>query len=180
MTKRVMITLDDEQYEILSGIKGLGVKDAEKVRNVLIAYFSEKGYVKDASDNDRMKDIGPYDYPRFTWYKDVNVNKEAERLGEEFDVRPMNSPEASEFEISIHKNTRQEMLIKADTVGAIISTFRAILYQREKAPFTARDLKLREEILDLYPRRSASPLPVGYSFEPKFVTEDPDAEVRPQ
>lgn len=174
MTKRVMVTLDDEQYEILSGIKGLGVKDAEKVRNILIAYFSEKGYVKDASDGDRMKDIQPYSYPRFTWYKDIDVDKEAERLSSEFDIKPINTPPPSEYEISIHKNTRKEIIIKADTVGAIISTFRAILYQREKAPFTQRDLKLRQEILDLYPRRSASPIPIGYSTEPKFVIAESD------
>jgi hypothetical protein len=126
---------------------------------------------------DRMKDIKPYNYARFTWYRDINVDKESKRLSAEFDVRPINTPEPSPYEISIHKTTRKEIIIKADTVGAIISTFRAILYQREKAPFTARDLKLRQEILDLYPRRSASPLPIGYSSEPRFVTEDTDAEI---
>lgn len=177
MTKRVMVTLDDEQYEILKGIKGVGTKDAEKVRNILIAYFSEKGYIKEASRYDRMKDIEPYRYARFTWGRDISVTGEASRLGEEFDVRQINTPEPSESEVAVHKSDREEAIIKADTVGAIISTFRAILYQKEKAPFTAKDLKLREEILFLYPRTTPSPLPIMRSFEPKFVTEDPGEEV---
>ena len=169
-----MVTLDDEQYEILSGIKGLGTKDAEKVRNILIAYFSEKGYVKKASSNGRMRDIESYSYARYTWSKDINVDREAERLGVDFEIRPIDTPEPSEQEVAIHKTTRKEIIVKADTVGAIISTFRAILYQREKAPFTSRDLKLRREILDLYPRTTPSPVPISFSHEPKFVTEDPD------
>ena len=38
--------LDDEQYEILQSLKGFGKKDAEKIRNILIAYLSEKSYLK--------------------------------------------------------------------------------------------------------------------------------------
>ena len=172
MTKRVMLTLDDEQYDILSGIKGLGTKDAEKVRNILITYFSEKGYVKEASGNDRMKDIEPYSYGRSTWSKNVNVDKEADQLGVEFEIIPINTPELSEQEVPIHKTTRKEIIVKADTVGAIIGTFRAILYQKEKAPFTHRDLLLRQKILELYPRTTPSPLPIMPSFEPKFTIEE--------
>ena len=172
MTKRVMLTLDDEQYDILSGIKGLGTKDAEKVRNILITYFSEKGYVKEASGNDRMKDIEPYSYVRYTWSKNVNIDKEADQLGIDFELKPINTPNPSEKEVAIHKNMRKEIIVKADTVGAIIGSFRAILYQKEKAPFTHQDLLLRQKILELYPRTTPSPLPIMPSFEPKFTIED--------
>jgi hypothetical protein len=30
-----MVTLDDEQYEILKSLKGFGTEDAEKLRNIL-------------------------------------------------------------------------------------------------------------------------------------------------
>jgi len=50
MVKRIMLTLDDEQYRILQTIRGMGLKDAEIVRNILIAYFSEKSYIKKASE----------------------------------------------------------------------------------------------------------------------------------
>jgi hypothetical protein len=49
MVKRIMVTLDDEQYRIIQGIKGLGSKDAEIVRNIVVAYLSEKSYIKKAS-----------------------------------------------------------------------------------------------------------------------------------
>jgi Holliday junction resolvasome RuvABC DNA-binding subunit len=50
MVKRIMVTLDKEQYEILQQLKGFGSKDAERIRNILIAYLSEKSYLKKASE----------------------------------------------------------------------------------------------------------------------------------
>ena len=47
MAKRVSISLDKEQIKLLKIVKGFGKKDAEKVKNILIAYLSEKGYLKD-------------------------------------------------------------------------------------------------------------------------------------
>jgi hypothetical protein len=49
MVKRIMVTLDEDQYRILQGIKGMGTKDAEIVRNIVVAYLSEKSYIKKAS-----------------------------------------------------------------------------------------------------------------------------------
>jgi len=48
MVKRIMVTLDDEQYKILKSMKGFGSKDAEKLRNIFIAYISEKSYLKES------------------------------------------------------------------------------------------------------------------------------------
>ena len=50
MVKRIMVTLDDDQYRILKKLKGFGAKDAEIIRNIVIAYLSEKSYLKKASD----------------------------------------------------------------------------------------------------------------------------------
>lgn len=47
MVKRVSISLDKEQVKLLTSIKGFGTKDAEKVKNLLLAYLSEKGYLKE-------------------------------------------------------------------------------------------------------------------------------------
>ncbi|UCH02054.1 MAG: hypothetical protein JSV20_09650 [Candidatus Bathyarchaeota archaeon] len=49
MVKRIMVTLDDEQYEILKNLRGFGTKDAEKIRAIVISYLSEKSYLKKAS-----------------------------------------------------------------------------------------------------------------------------------
>jgi hypothetical protein len=47
MVKRVSISLDEEQFHLLKNVKAFGTKDAEKVKNMLLAYLSEKGYLKE-------------------------------------------------------------------------------------------------------------------------------------
>ncbi|MBW2993366.1 CopG family transcriptional regulator [Candidatus Woesearchaeota archaeon] len=44
MAKRVAVSLDEEQIRLLHSIKGFGKKEAEIVKNILLAYLSEKGY----------------------------------------------------------------------------------------------------------------------------------------
>jgi len=51
MVKRIMVTLDDEQYKILQALRGFGSKDAEILRNIIIAYLSEKSYLKRATES---------------------------------------------------------------------------------------------------------------------------------
>ena len=45
MVKRVSISLDKEQVSILNSVKGFGTKDAEKVKNIMLLFLSEKGYL---------------------------------------------------------------------------------------------------------------------------------------
>jgi len=52
MGKRVSISLDEEQIELLHQVKGFGTKEAEKVKNILMAYLSEKGYLKQFNENE--------------------------------------------------------------------------------------------------------------------------------
>ena len=47
MAKRISISFDKEQVKLLGIVKGFGTKEAEKVKNILIAYLSEKGYLKE-------------------------------------------------------------------------------------------------------------------------------------
>lgn len=51
--KRISITVDKEQVKLLDKIQGFGDKDAEKVKNILIAYLSEKGYLEDFNKQKR-------------------------------------------------------------------------------------------------------------------------------
>jgi len=47
MGKKVLVTFSKDQYAMLSKFKGkAGNSDAEVVRNLLIAYWSEKTYLK--------------------------------------------------------------------------------------------------------------------------------------
>jgi hypothetical protein len=50
--KRILISLDDEQMKLMGKIKGMGNKDAEKIKNIVIAYLSEKSYIKDFNKSD--------------------------------------------------------------------------------------------------------------------------------
>ncbi len=47
MAKRIAISLDKEQAELLKFVKGFGSKEAEKVKTILLAYLSEKGYLEE-------------------------------------------------------------------------------------------------------------------------------------
>jgi len=60
------------------------------------------------------------------------------------------------------------VLVKADTLKAYISRFRATMFQRETAPFTGRDLELRARLMELYPRNRPSPAPWLISHETPF------------
>ena len=41
--KRIQVNLDEELLQIIREMKGLGKKDAERLKNIIIAYLSEKG-----------------------------------------------------------------------------------------------------------------------------------------
>jgi hypothetical protein len=45
MTKRISISVDEDQIKIIRSVKGFGKKDAEKVKNIVLIYLSEKGYL---------------------------------------------------------------------------------------------------------------------------------------
>ena len=72
-------------------------------------------------------------------------------------------------EISIHKDDREKLKVKADTLGALMAPFRVVLYQRESAKFTATDLRLRKIILKMYPRISSTFFPWSFHKEPEFL-----------
>ena len=43
MTKRIQVNLDKDLLDIIRNLKGFGKKDAERLKNIIIAYLSEKG-----------------------------------------------------------------------------------------------------------------------------------------
>lgn len=45
MAKRISISVDDEQLALLKTLKGYGKKEAEVVKNIMLVFLSEKGYI---------------------------------------------------------------------------------------------------------------------------------------
>jgi hypothetical protein len=109
-----------------------------------------------------------YSYVRYTWWRQVDIEGLGGELSAEFDVKPVNTPESTIYEFSLYKDSRNEVLVKADTLKAYISRFRAVLFQRERAPFTPRDLELRSRLLEVYTRDRPSPFPWAFSEEEPF------------
>ena len=98
----------------------------------------------------------------------MDIEELGGELSADFDVKPVNAPESTIYEFSLYKDSRNEILIKADTLKAYISKFRAVLFQRDRAPFTPRDLELRRRLLEVYPRDRPSPFPWAFSEEGPF------------
>ncbi|MBS7651792.1 MAG: hypothetical protein QXD04_03645 [Candidatus Bathyarchaeia archaeon] len=111
--------------------------------------------------------LKPYHYVRFTWLRKVDLRRVAEELERRFEVEQRSLP-SSETEFSLFKDEREGLKVKADTLAAFLYPMKAVLYQREASPFTARDLELRRLVLQLYPRSRPTPLPWSFSSEPKF------------
>ena len=45
MTKRIQVNLDEDLLKVIRNMKGFGKKDAERLKNIVIAYLSEKGRI---------------------------------------------------------------------------------------------------------------------------------------
>lgn len=52
MPKKVQVTFSDGQWKLIEKLKGtIGDTDSEIVRNIVIAYLSEKSYIKEETYN---------------------------------------------------------------------------------------------------------------------------------
>lgn len=56
MAKKVQVTFSDGQWKLIERLRGtIGESDSEIIRNIVIAYLSEKSYIKNEALN---KNIG--------------------------------------------------------------------------------------------------------------------------
>jgi len=51
-----------------------------------------------------------------------------------------------------------------------LSIFRVVMTQKKPAPFTAKDVELRERMLELFPEERLTFLPWQLSTEPEYET----------
>lgn len=112
-----------------------------------------------------------YSFTRFRWWNPLDLEKTAEELGKEYSLEWSRGP-VSEDEIALRKEERTTLKVKADTLGAYLDIYKAVMYQKEPAPFTARDVELRLKLFDLYNRDRPTPFPFGFRDEPKFVASE--------
>lgn len=66
------------------------------------------------------------------------------------------------------QGTTPELVFKADTLYAAITPTKATLYQKATAPFTSRDVSLREIILEWYPNQYTM---FFFAKEPEFTMQ---------
>ena len=120
----------------------------------------------------KLKDSGPlkpYFYVRFRWFKGVDLKKVTRELKTQVSVEEVDIPEKGFFAVDEFPfSERERVRLKADTLAARLSPFRAVLFQKKLEPFTERDLELRKRILTLYPRSRPT---IGYKKEPPFLVK---------
>ena len=109
-----------------------------------------------------------YSYVRYTWWREVDIDELSRELSTMFEVKHLPNPGNPRYEFSLFPEARREVLVKADTLKAYISTFRTVLFQRDRAPFTPRDMELRRRLLEVYLRDRPSPFPWSFSDEEPF------------
>ncbi len=110
--------------------------------------------------------MSSYSYVRFRWWSHINLDDAAEQL-KSFKITRI--PHAkSNMEISLFQDERDELEVEADTLKAFLTSTRVLLSQKERTPFSKRDLELRDKMIMLYPHDRPTPFPWEWSVEPTF------------
>ena len=99
----------------------------------------------------------PYYKIRFRWWTPFDIDKFACEFGRIFDIS-FRYAFKEKGRIEIFTETRHEIRVKADTLYAFLSAYRAVLFQKKAAPFTERDRYLEEIILKCYLHTHSTPL----------------------
>jgi hypothetical protein len=115
--------------------------------------------------------VDRYYFVRFRWWTRLDMERTEEELNGPFEVRRLFVPR-SEKEITLCIEDREELSVRADTLSVRLAPMRAVLFQREAAPFTSADLRLREWVLDRYGWNRSTPLSLGLQEEPVFELAD--------
>ncbi len=110
-----------------------------------------------------------YHYVRWRWWDRIDVDGLAEKLSEEYEVKAI--PDYGwDLELTYHKEMRDRYMIKSDTLTVFLSIFRVVMTQKKPAPFTEKDVKLRERMMELFPEERPTFLPWQFSTEPEYET----------
>lgn len=132
----------------------------------------------------------PYEYYRFRWWELADLWAISREMSKKFGIEWVFMPDYNREKrgASERLKTRFEALkaylfppvqklwtsdwlkVRADTLTAYLFPLKAMLFQKEYAPFTERDMELRERILELYPKNRSSFISIGFVKEPEIPT----------
>lgn len=144
----------------------------EKIEHKGIHKFWVKKSFDEFIDVKQTPKEKPYYYVRFVWWKSHNLEELVTKLKERFTLVERASSKMEQSEFNWLLDLYPEIEIRADTLSVFLSANRAVLFQREKASFTRKDMELREAILDSYPKDRPTPFHLfSRAPEPKFEKE---------
>ena len=113
----------------------------------------------------------PYHYVRWRWSDAIDIDKIADELSTSYNVKPI-PDHGWDLELTYHKDFRDRYIIKSDTLTVFLSLFRIVMVQKRAAPFTKKDLELRERMLSLFPKERPTILPWQSNEETPFQIEN--------
>ncbi len=162
------LKVTDETHKLLTMAKGeLIASTGDPNLTYDDAINSLVGYWREGKQSGRDLTLKPYYFVRYTWWRRVDIDSVEKEMRDVFQVDNLEVPEV-ERERDMSPYGRERLRVRADTLGAYLAPERAVMYQREPQPFTARDMELRKRIFELYTRDRATPLPLFFQDEPKF------------
>lgn len=100
----------------------------------------------------------------------MDLKSLAKDLSSSFEVVPIDRQQPPLTSV-IGRDIQEKFLVKSDTLRVYLSQVRAIMFQKERKPFTENDLKLRDRIFATYQHSRSTPFPWGFIQEPYFEVE---------
>jgi hypothetical protein len=98
----------------------------------------------------------PYFRAHFRWWSPFDVRKFAEEMEGAYEVEVRDEIDMGD-RIDLFRDFRVEIRVKADTLQAFITPYRAIMFQDEAAPLSGMDLDLERLVLRRYPHFRDTP-----------------------
>jgi len=122
--------------------------EVERLKKLVLRVFK--------SPSTQHEEVEPYYMRRFRWWTPLDVEGFASEFNSRYEImRRPNLVQRDRIEIFIY--SRREVWIKADTLHAFVTAYKAILFQKEGAPLTDKDLELKNLIFTKYIHKRETP-----------------------
>jgi len=113
--------------------------------------------------------IKAYHHVRWRWWNKIDADKVSKELSDKYKVEII-PDHGWDLELTYLKEARDRFLIKSDTLTVFLSIYRVVMVQKKRAPFTKKDVELRNRMIELFPFERSTFLPMHISSEPEFET----------